>query len=182
MKQKENIFEELNKMKNLIKAKPGTVISEQEIDEIGFGAYAAAQQQKTPSGYDLSGTKTVSERQKNINGNFCSVKNGVIVTGGYSNGTKWDDYVKTYSVTADELATAKASCPSSKKVGGSQQSSVNDKFAASAKSLGIQNAKMDAATLQTMLKSLEDETPSSTPTQATPDIAQLTAALNQLNQ
>jgi hypothetical protein len=110
VKQKNNIFEELNKMKNLINAKAGTVISEQEIQEIGYGAYAASQQQKTPSGYDLSGTQSVSERQKNINGNYCNVKNGVIVTGGYSNGTKWDDYVKTYSVTADELATAKASC------------------------------------------------------------------------
>jgi hypothetical protein len=38
-----NIFEELNKMKGLIVAKPGTVISEQ---------------QKTPSGYDLSRTQT----------------------------------------------------------------------------------------------------------------------------
>ena len=31
MKQKENIFEELNKMKRLINAKAGTVISEQNI-------------------------------------------------------------------------------------------------------------------------------------------------------
>ena len=96
MKQKNNIFEELNKMKNLINAKAGTVISEQEIQEMGFGAYAASQ--------------AVSERQTNITGNYCNVKNGVIVTGGYSNGTKWDDYVKTYTVTADELAKAKASC------------------------------------------------------------------------
>jgi hypothetical protein len=98
VKQKNNIFEELNKMKNLINAKAGTVISEQEIQEMGFGAYAASQ--------------AVSERQKNINGNYCSVKNGVISTGvgNASNGTKWDDYVKTYTVTADELAKAKASC------------------------------------------------------------------------
>ena len=61
MKQKENIFEELNKMKNLISIKRGVVISEQEIiKEIGFGAYAYAQQQqqKTPSGYNLTNTQT----------------------------------------------------------------------------------------------------------------------------
>ena len=62
MKQKNNIFEELSKMKNLIKAKPGTVISEQEIQEIGFGMAGAAATgaQKTPSGYNLSGTKNIS--------------------------------------------------------------------------------------------------------------------------
>jgi len=47
VKQKNNIFEELNKMKNLISIKRGVVISEQEIiKEIGFGAYAYAQQQQ----------------------------------------------------------------------------------------------------------------------------------------
>lgn len=65
---------------------------------------------------------------------------------------------------------------------GSRQSSssVNTRFADSAKSLGIQNAKMDMATLQTMLKSLNGETPSAPTT--TPDLAQLNAALTQLNQ
>ena len=62
------------------------------------------------------------------------------------------------------------------------QSSVNTRFADSAKSLGIENAKMDMATLQTMLKSLQGETSTDTPTQETPDIATLTAALNQLKQ
>jgi hypothetical protein len=41
---------------------------------------------------------------------------------------------------------------------------------------------MDMATLQTMLKSLQGETSTDTPTQETPDIATLTAALNQLKQ
>jgi hypothetical protein len=121
VKQKNNIFEELNKMKNLINAKAGTVISEQSV--VGAPNYGMPSpytppgtpklaSTNTPSGYDLSGTKTSDERQKNINGNYCSVKNGVISTGvgNASNGTKWDDYVKTYTVTADELAKAKASC------------------------------------------------------------------------
>jgi hypothetical protein len=119
VKQKENIFEELSKMRNLIHTKPGTVISEQSV--VGAPNYGMTSpytppgtpklaSTNTPSGYDLSGTKTSDERQKNINGNYCSVKNGVIVTGGASNGMKWDDYVKTYSLTTDELAKAKASC------------------------------------------------------------------------
>ena len=62
------------------------------------------------------------------------------------------------------------------------QSSVNTRFADSAKSLGIENSKMDVETLQTMLKSLKGETSTDTPTQGTPDIATLTAALNQLKQ
>lgn len=47
MKRKENIFEELGKMRNLIKSKPGTVISEQEIiKEFVPGASFMQQQQQ----------------------------------------------------------------------------------------------------------------------------------------
>ena len=63
---------------------------------------------------------------------------------------------------------------------GGGQSSVNTRFASSAQSLGVQNAKMDVATLQTMLKSLQGGTPTAAPTQGTPDATQLNAALNQL--
>ena len=65
---------------------------------------------------------------------------------------------------------------------GGGQSSVNTRFASSAQSLGVQNAKMDVATLQTMLKSLQGDTPTAAPTQGAPDTAQLNAALNQLKQ
>jgi len=62
---------------------------------------------------------------------------------------------------------------------GQNNGSVNNRFASTAQSLGVQNAKMDVATLQTMLKTLEGGA-SSTPAQGTPDATQLTAALNQL--
>jgi gas vesicle protein len=65
---------------------------------------------------------------------------------------------------------------------GGGQSSVNSRFASSAQSLGVQNPKMDVATLQTMLKSLQGGTPTAAPTQGAPDTAQLNAALNQLKQ
>ena len=60
--------------------------------------------------------------------------------------------------------------------------SVNDRFTKTAQSLGIQNAKMDVATLQTMLKSLQGDMTASSPTQGAPDIEQLKTALNQLKQ
>lgn len=67
---------------------------------------------------------------------------------------------------------------------GSRQTgpSVGTRFADSAKSLGVEGGKMDLQTLQTILKNLEGETSTTAaaPTQGTPDIAQLTAALNQL--
>ena len=136
-----------------------------------------------------------SERQKNINSTFCGVRGGNI-TGGALKGQPWNSYKTRFSVTDAEEQVAKQSCPSGQtgsKVGGGQrtqgggqrtqgggQSSVNTRFASSAQSLGVQNAKMDVATLQTMLKSLQGDTPTAAPTQGAPDTAQLNAALNQL--
>jgi hypothetical protein len=98
----------------------------------------------------------------------------------YANGRKKlaDGTMASYSCST-EFKSGTANSGS-----GSRQSSssVNTRFADSAKSLGIENAKMDIATLQTMLKSLQGETSTDTPTQETPDIATLTAALNQLKQ
>ena len=52
-----------------------------------------------------------SQRQKNINNVYCSVKNGVIILpGSKMNNTKWADYVKNYSVTNDEISKAESSC------------------------------------------------------------------------
>ena len=42
MRQKENIFEELNRMKYLIKSKPGTVISEQDWGAVATSAAGGA--------------------------------------------------------------------------------------------------------------------------------------------
>jgi hypothetical protein len=187
----ENIFEELNKMRNLIVAKAGTVISEQanlgadvgtimrELDKFNSdeskivnivkkykdkGSFKSfIDQYKTISGKDFGSdvfraiqpyndktewndlsnhlkslgitlgtattnrgnsssatftgldgaTKTGNSRQKNTNIIYCSVKNGIIVNpSSMHNGKKWDEYVKTYKLTADEIAKAKASCGS----------------------------------------------------------------------
>ena len=51
-----------------------------------------------------------TDRQTNINKVYCGVKNGVITAGGWKD-KKWDDYVKTYKVLANEIETAKKSCP-----------------------------------------------------------------------
>jgi hypothetical protein len=129
--------------------------------------------------------KLASDRQKNINNIFCSVKNGVIVNPSSSfNNLPWEKWKETYKPTEAELTVAKSSCSSGQRSRqGSVQSgpSVNTRFADSVKSLGVQNGKMDLQTLQTVLKNLEGETSTAAaPTQGTPDLAQLTAALNQL--
>lgn len=132
---------------------------------------------------------TASARQQNVNSVFCGVRGGNI-TGGAFKGQPWTTYKSKYSITDAEEQAAKQSCPSSqtggrpsgRSSGRSGQSSVNSRFASSAQSLGVQNAKMDVATLQTMLKSLQGETSTASPTQGTPDVAQLNAALNQLKQ
>jgi hypothetical protein len=138
-----------------------------------------------------AGTRT-PEAIKNINTTFCGVKNGIISSGTLS-GKKWADYKRAYSVTAAEEAEAQKTCPtvqtgiqsSPSARNNSGQSSVNSRFSKSAESLGIQGGKMDLQTLQSILKTLESgqSTPAvaTTATQGTPDLAQLTAALNQLN-
>ena len=136
-----------------------------------------------------AGTRT-PEAIKNINSTFCGVKNGIISSGTLS-GKKWADYKRAYSVTAAEEAEAQKTCPtvqtgiqsSPSARNNSGQSSVNSRFSKSAESLGIQGGKMDLQTLQSILKTLEggQSTPVVAATQGTPDLAQLTAALNQLN-
>jgi hypothetical protein len=101
----------------------------------------------------------------------------------YANGRKMlaDGSMASYSC-ATEFKSRTANSGS-----GSRQSSssVNTRFVDSAKSLGIQDGKMDLQTLQSILKTLEGgqstQAVASTATQGTPDLAQLTAALNQLN-
>ena len=132
-----------------------------------------------------------SERQKNINNTFCGVRGGNI-TGGAFKGQPWSTYKTKFSITPAEEQAAKQSCPSGQSSGGSRggsrggsgQSSVNSRFASSAQSLGIQNAKMDVGTLQSMLKSLDGGTvsPATPATGGATDIAKLNAALNTLNQ
>jgi len=105
----------------------------------------------------------------------------------YANGRKMlaDGSMASYSC-ATEFKSRTANSGSGSGSGSRQSSSsVNTRFADSAKSLGIQDGKMDLQTLQSILKTLEGgqstQAVASTATQGTPDLAQLTAALNQLN-
>lgn len=272
MKQKENIFEELNKMRSLIHTKAGVVISEQ-VDVAGDVGRVMRQLDATNTNEtdvvntlkkykDKASFKNFVDQYKTITGKDFGADVFTAIQP-FNDKTEWDDltnHLKTLGVAltyqsrdnrlggsyavfgglntpeansddawkttyscvttqpgAKEVKTNNAgtaylvgqiyyyangrkkladgtmasySCSTEFKSGtansgsGSRQSSssVNTRFADSAKSLGIENAKMDIATLQTMLKSLQGETSTDTPTQETPDIATLTAALNQLKQ
>lgn len=101
----------------------------------------------------------------------------------YENSVELGKKVKTQGAAkpgATQTAGNKAAKTVAKQVirQGQNNGSVNDRFASTAQSLGVQNAKMDVATLQTMLKTLEG----GAPTQGGTDASQLTAALNQLKQ
>jgi hypothetical protein len=129
------------------------------------------------------GTRT-PEAINNINANFCSVRDGKINTGGAWKGKLWTSYKETYKVTDAEEQAAKQSCPKAANVGNSGSGSgqsVNSRFSKSVESIGIQGGKMDLQTLQSILKMLEGGQSTTASTQGTPDLAQLTAALNQLN-
>ena len=225
---KENIFEELSKMQNLIVAKAGTVISEQPsarlqnianiqktVDAQGiiknpssvlnntrWSDYIAnfnVTQDEINQSKDLTKTQKASadntqKRLQNI-ANIARMVNadGMIVNpSSVYNNTPWADYIKTYKVTRDEInkanelnkkvtpAPRQSGQRSGQRSGQTSQSSVNDSFAKTAQSLGVQNGKMDLQTVQSIIKTL-DVGSTSTPTQ-TPDLAQLTAAINLLNQ
>lgn len=58
-----------------------------------------------------------NRRQLNINFNYCNSDGGVIMSGKSAwNGKKWEDFVKAYSVTKDEIEIAKKTCPKQDKV------------------------------------------------------------------
>lgn len=182
MKNTVNIFEELNKIKNLIHVRRGTVISEQTlsanqqlVSSKGFGSVDKATAdilvklgnitQQSPvfdssqvsSLRDQARTEVAALRQKNINSNYCSVKDGKIEGANLAlKGKTFKSYVDTYKVTRQEVQAAKQTCP---------DVNVPDPFApvgptplqrfvVSSQSLGIQDPKMDAATLQTILNTL----------------------------
>jgi hypothetical protein len=98
----------------------------------------------------------LTNRQKNINFNYCSVKNGKIEnTKSSSNGMTFNDFVSTYTVTASEIAEAKKTCPSVNVAAPAPAGPTpTQRFSTTATSLGIQNPKMDVSTLQTILNTL----------------------------
>jgi hypothetical protein len=114
-------------------------------DGFSFGGLSAA----NPS------AATITPRQKSINANYCSIKNGKIENPKLSlNGKEFKFFVSAYKVTQAEIAEAKKTCPN---VVFTQQPlgpTSTQRFITTATSLGIQNPKMDVATLQTILNTL----------------------------
>jgi hypothetical protein len=262
MNNKANIFEELNKMKSLIHAKAGTVISEQLLNSAGqpqikpgvgaggkltsnqmlvsskgFGTVDAQMADQlvklgnisqltflTPSqisslkdqakkelekvAADAEATRaseTEDTRRKSIQNNYCSVKNGKIENPNLSfNGRPWEDFVKVYTITDQEIRNVKVLCPNvvvpdvatpykfgddlSKALniqgtGNTQKgntNNVNTRFKKSATDLGVQSDKMDLQTLQSILAKLQDDGSQSTVTQSTSTTTQQTPDLTQL--
>ena len=247
MKNTVNIFEELNKMKNLIHVKRGTVISEQETDldkdveEFRSELFAPlTDEQKLvdilkkyatdkntfksfenkyyekhgvkPTDVDnmattLDYSNDVAEindlnsalskiglrytnsggiakfeelsavRQRNINANYCRVKDGkVVFPGSAFNGKEWKIYVSGNKVTPEEIAAAKATCPqvvvpdvaapASDVAAPATDGKVpaetpkptgptpTQRLATTAKSLGVENPQLDVPTLQKILDTL----------------------------
>ena len=219
MKNTVNIFEELNKMKNLIHVKRGTVISEQsdpfsciksaraerekevERNEIGslifdvdngnfweFKKDGTWYQKTTAlriaeftgkwkctgnSSYEIitddnqrwSSTgdegwvdiEPTSERQKNINSNYCSVKNGKIEGADLAHkGQTFKWYADTYKLSQQEFEVAKKSCPNVVVPNPFAPTgpTPSQRLATTAKSLGVENPQMDVVTLQKILDTL----------------------------
>lgn len=105
-----------------------------------------------------SQTDTAALRQKNINFNYCSVKNGKIENAkSGSNGTTWQNYVSTYKITAEEIAAAKVTCPNvvvPDVLGAQTGPTPTQRLATTAKSLGVENPQLDVPTLQKILDTL----------------------------
>jgi ribosomal protein L13E len=121
-------------------------------------AGAAAGAAETPANAETPAATNLTDRQKTINFEYCNVKNGKIENAkSSSNGITWQNYVSTYKITPEEIAVAKPTCPNVvvPNVGGGQTGPTpTQRLATTAKSLGIQNPKMDVATLQTILNTL----------------------------
>jgi hypothetical protein len=214
---KENIFEELNKMKNLMVAKSGKVISEQTDNVSGDVGTIIRELNNFDSDEqkivnilkkykDKASFKNFVDQYKTISGkDFGTDVRRALTPGqdrveiedlkkhltsiGVTMGDAPYDRSKFPSYTFSGLDTISAEPEKpkaeTKPQSGNLAQSVNNRFTKSAESLGIQGGKMDLQTLQSILKTLEGE--QSTPavatssTQGVPDLAQLTAALNQLN-
>jgi ribosomal protein L13E len=72
-----------------------------------------------------------------------------------ANGKAFNEYVSAYKITAAEIAEAKKTCPNVVVAPPAPAGPTpTQRLATTAKSLGIQNPKMDVATLQTILNTL----------------------------
>ena len=128
-----------------------------------------------------------NDKQTNINNVFCNVKGGVIILpNSKQNNVKWEDYKKVYKLNQNEILAAAKTCPNAElsktvKTNKNTNVDVNNRFTKSASSLGIQNAKMDVQSLQTILNQLSGTQSSTVATGGQqPDLAALQNTLNQL--
>jgi len=111
------------------------------------------------NGITFEGLGGSSSRQQVITTNYCAVKDGKVR---HSNGVvfDWNTYASSNKVTEAEIAEAKKTCPnvdvapSSNTPAPAAGPTPIQRFATTATSLGIQNPKMDVATLQTILNTL----------------------------
>jgi hypothetical protein len=115
------------------------------------------------NGITFEGLGGSVNRQQSITANYCAVKDGKIR---HSNGAifDWNTYASSNKVTEAEIAEAKKTCPNvvvppatgtpAAAAAAAAGPTPAQKFTATATSLGIQNPKMDVATLQTILNTL----------------------------
>jgi hypothetical protein len=103
VKQKENIFEELNKMRSLIHTKPGVVISEQSV-------VGAPQFGMTAGQYAMSADNDKSKQRLQ---NLANIQRTVDAQGiiknpaSQFNNTRWADYIAKFDIKQDEINQAK---------------------------------------------------------------------------
>jgi hypothetical protein len=95
----------LDKMRSDAKAAPkDTKNIEQKMKELGAKISVDLSARLVKAGLN-------SVRQKVAGVIFCSVKNGVITADNEYKGKKWDDFVKDFTITNQEIETAKKACP-----------------------------------------------------------------------
>jgi hypothetical protein len=146
MRPRQRVFNKTFKITNANITDPNTANAEQNQTDAAAGQNVGSEQ------------TGLTAKQKTINFEYCNVKNGKIENAkSSSNGITWQNYVSTYKITPEEIAVAKQTCPNVvvPNVGGGQTGPTpTQRFATTATSLGIQNPKMDVATLQTILNTL----------------------------
>ena len=146
MSPRQRVFNKTFKIANANITDPNTANAEQNQTDAAAGQNVGSEQ------------TGLTARQKNINFEYCNVKNGKIENAkSSSNGMTWESYVSTYKITAEEIAAAKATCPNVvvPNVGGGQTGPTpTQRLATTAKSLGVENPQLDVPTLQKILDTL----------------------------
>jgi hypothetical protein len=146
MSPRQRVFNKTFKITNANITDPNTANAEQNQTDAAAGQNVGSEQ------------TGLTARQKNINFEYCNVKNGKIENAkSSSNGITWQNYVSTHKITPEEIAVAKPTCPNVvvPNVGGGQTGPTpTQRLATTAKSLGVENPQLDVPTLQKILDTL----------------------------